>query len=434
MENINNLPAGMGDGVLELGVVQKSDADSDLLRKNLVASGFAIIYTNTEIRFRLKGVEVRLYLYREMDENYFSVFYDSVNNFKFILLGAEFCAKKICKLSVLIVLMYFILAKFIRIFMSKNILMKLFQMSYYVDFIRKIDILPGSLDSHIALYNKKILDEPRTHDSSVISYKYFLVDRKKLVKYTMNPVDLLYALECIYDAFEEYNVEVYLSAGTLLGAVRNGGFIPWDYDADLASKEESFCHALEASSLLLKKGFSIYYSDIWNTIGVYYRGITVDIDFYRSDVDFLTVQMKNINNFTGRVLYYLEWVIVFTSLSATRTNRINGVWMTFARDALIKTFDVLGRPAKIKLARWVSSLARLLNNANCVIQIPLAFVRPLASCNVFNKVWAIPGNFDDYLTLYYGDWRVERKKFSYYDESAKPVSRALDGDRRWEYK
>lgn len=44
---------------------------------------------------------------------------------------------------------------------------------------------------------------------------------------------ILSVLNSVIKATNEMNVKCYMQGGTMLGAIRHGGFIPWDDDVDL---------------------------------------------------------------------------------------------------------------------------------------------------------------------------------------------------------
>ena len=66
---------------------------------------------------------------------------------------------------------------------------------------------------------------------------------------------LLKMIKAVTALCDQYNIQYSLYCGTLLGAVRHGGFIPWDHDADLTMSLQDYRLFLEHADELSSEFF-----------------------------------------------------------------------------------------------------------------------------------------------------------------------------------
>lgn len=64
---------------------------------------------------------------------------------------------------------------------------------------------------------------------------------------------ILNIMKVIHDLCERHHIDYYIIGGTALGAVRHGGFIPWDDDLDIAMTRENYDKFIEVCNQELDK-------------------------------------------------------------------------------------------------------------------------------------------------------------------------------------
>lgn len=74
---------------------------------------------------------------------------------------------------------------------------------------------------------------------------------------------ILDILKDIDSICKENNIEYYIAYGTALGAVRHGGFIPWDDDIDICMTREAYDRFLEVMPNAMPEKYDLL--DIKNT-------------------------------------------------------------------------------------------------------------------------------------------------------------------------
>ena len=68
---------------------------------------------------------------------------------------------------------------------------------------------------------------------------------------------ILYVLQEVTRVLEELNIPYFMQGGTMLGAIRHGGFIPWDDDVDLGIPRADYDRLLKEVSARLPENLEL---------------------------------------------------------------------------------------------------------------------------------------------------------------------------------
>ena len=116
-----------------------------------------------------------------------------------------------------------------------------------------------------------------------------------MANYDIRPLQLriLKNLLAVDKVCKEHNLRYYIMAGTMLGAVRHKGFIPWDDDLDICMKREDYVRFKEVARTELPEHFCIHdyehKEDHWEFLArvVNHEHICYDLDHLKEFHNFL---------------------------------------------------------------------------------------------------------------------------------------------------
>ena len=221
-------------------------------------------------------------------------------------------------------------------------------------------------------------------------------------------------LKCFHDTCEENDIRYSLAYGTMLGAVRHGGFIPWDDDVDVFmtyEEYEKFKNVFKSDKYelldwdidkdypylfpkLRKRGTTLIERDISELN--YNIGAYIDLFVLYPVPDGILGKIKNMRFFINYKLYRLKELNLSAMGTATRAvARIAKPFLRLRR--LIVRLNKIFRKSRGDLMRDVSILDRRYfiktEYMNDLVKIPFGDLEVY----VFR-------NAHEVLTNYYGDY------------------------------
>lgn len=244
--------------------------------------------------------------------------------------------------------------------------------------------------------------------------------------------------------FDACGVEFWLNFGGLLGAVREGRFIPYDDDIEL----NAWAHKVTEKQMgdicraLCARGYNAYYSTLTDYIIIEKWGIPISFSMFTLEGDKATrpheyIYGKGRNMLTARFLYYLSEMLVRRRVGVLNRE-------TFRTVRRIAVFLAVGLTKAIpnKIRRSLSIQLRKLA-AKCIktkgdfgkTVFPARFYLELKDFTFYGETFRVPRDIEEYLQFVYGpDWRIPIKDWNFYDVDKKPITGIVFADELWDYK
>ena len=226
-------------------------------------------------------------------------------------------------------------------------------------------------------------------------------------------LEMLKVLVAFAEICDKHDIKWWLCSGTLLGAARHKGFIPWDDDMDVTMFKEDY---MKLEKVLIEMESDEYFyqciktdPDHVNTFGKFRK---------KKDPVMSTDQRSQYFKYQGVGLdvFYIEKATRFASHMAkffyqNMQHPTQYIKNPFLRHVAIKIVQIINFGLFIPLSRLIGLI-----NPRQEYRISLgagfyksAFYKkdifPLSKMEFEGIEFPVPGDTDSYLTHIYGDWR-----------------------------
>ena len=243
----------------------------------------------------------------------------------------------------------------------------------------------------------------------------------------------LEALKAFAGFCEQHGLRYYAIGGTLLGAVRHKGFIPWDDDADigmprpdydkLVSLAKEFPKPFILEEYRYNKEFQSYFAKIRNAEIELLETVTEDTDQRRGYlVDIMPIDGTP-DNFLLRKFYYIRVLLlrflcgaanVHTGILTSRPKweqqvlkicRVLRIYKVLTVEKVYRCMDRLFHRQKVEKAAQIGTITGAYKTREIVPAEYFGLEEPPVYLDFEDMKLRVPIQYDVYLTHMYGDYK-----------------------------
>ncbi len=226
---------------------------------------------------------------------------------------------------------------------------------------------------------------------------------------------MLEMLSFIDKVCEENDIKYWIDSGTLLGARRHGGFIPWDDDVDICMPREDYVkfkdimlHNNPSNEFVLQcHETDNHYFGTWDTLRdlkteMSDNGKRLDMFKYRGlQIDIFIIDDRCNKQLWKFLRFYFAYLI--------NAPLFEGRFTKYIRRSVPFSFFLL-KKVLLPLSRLVTSPSKkFLYYANGMfwyLRWDRKVILPLSKIEFEGKFFNSPNDVDKYLEIMYGDWRI----------------------------
>lgn len=246
--------------------------------------------------------------------------------------------------------------------------------------------------------------------------------------------DILVAID---ELCEKHGITYYLDSGTLLGAVREKDFIPWDDDADITMKREDYERFLSVSDELPEK-YKLVTPDKYGGYFFDFTPRVLDMSAPLREETSADIAQNNHQNRVAVDIFIIDRApddkkefsrmvfcqkMIYGNAMAHRyeKSREKHSFMQNMQVAVLRTMGRFMRLEKIFARQEKLSTSYRNENTShyCVTNFPVralghhfekeVFAEPL-KMTLHGREFSCPSGYDEILTKYYGDYMTPPKK------------------------